>query len=105
MQFVHIYLIIISTIFLHFFPLKFFPLGSRSRRENECGSGSTALVIICMRRCGALVDDEGVILYRVLPCLVRMCKREESLENRILAAETLAYLIEVKSDKEHMPGE
>jgi hypothetical protein len=46
-------------------------------------------------RCGALTDDEGVILYRVLPCLVRMCKKEESVENRILAAETLAYLIEV----------
>ena len=34
-------------------------------------------------------------MYRVLPCLVRMCKKEETTNNRIIAAETLAYLIEV----------
>ena len=38
---------------------------------------------------------ETVIMYRVLPCLVRMCKKEETTNNRIIAAETLAYLIEV----------
>ena len=39
---------------------------------------------------------ETVIMYRVLPCLVRMCKKEETTNNRIIAAETLAYLIEVR---------
>ena len=40
-------------------------------------------------------EVETVIMYRVLPCLVRMCKKEETTNNRIIAAETLAYLIEV----------
>ena len=37
-----------TTNFLSFFSffLKYFPSGSRSRRENECGSGSTALLKI-----------------------------------------------------------
>ena len=39
---------------------------------------------------------ETVIMYRVLPCLVRMCKKEETTNNRIIAVETLAYLIEVR---------
>ena len=41
-------------------------------------------------------EVETVIMYRVLPCLVRMCKKEETTNNRIIAAETLAYLIEVR---------
>ena len=42
------------------------------------------------------LDAENVIMFRVLPCLVRMCKKEETTPNRIVAAETLAYLIEVR---------
>ena len=42
-------------------------------------------------------DAENVIMFRVLPCLVRMCKKEETTPNRIIAAETLAYLIEVRT--------
>lgn len=41
-------------------------------------------------------EVETVVTYRVLPCLVRMCKKEETTNNRIIAAETLAYLIEVR---------
>ena len=40
-------------------------------------------------------DAENLIMYRVLPCMVRMCKKEETTTNRIVAAETLAYLTEV----------
>jgi len=39
-----------------------------------------------------------VVTFRVLPCLVRSCKKEETVETRILAADTLAYLIEVNAD-------
>ena len=42
------------------------------------------------------LEAENVIMFRVLPCLVRMCKKEETTPNRIVAAETLAYLIEVR---------
>ncbi len=42
-----------------------------------------------------MLEKEDVVVYRVLPCLVRLCKKEEKVENRIVAAETLAYLIQV----------
>jgi len=42
-----------------------------------------------------VLEKEDVVVYRVLPCLVRLCKKEEKVENRIVAAETLAYLIQV----------
>lgn len=35
---------------------------------------------------------------KTLGCLVRMCGKDQDVESRILAAETLAYLIEI--DKE-----
>lgn len=65
------------------------------REHREDIQLAASRILSYVYRSGALTDDEGVILYRVLPCLVRMCKKEESVENRILAAETLAYLIEV----------
>lgn len=40
----------------------------------------------------------GVITYRVLPCLVRACKGEQGEDYRVLAAHTLAYLIEVSAE-------
>ena len=60
---------------------------------------AAARVLTCLYRLGVLPDieeSEGVITYRVLPCLVKTCKKEETTVNRIIAAETLAYLIEVK---------
>ena len=47
-------------------------------------------------------DRDNVVMFRVLPCLVRMCKKEETTNNRIVAAETLAYLIEVNADLQRM---
>ena len=61
---------------------------------------AAARVLTCLYRLGVLPDieeSEGVITYRVLPCLVKTCKKEETTVNRIIAAETLAYLIEVKT--------
>jgi len=60
-------------------------------------------ILTYLYRLGALptLPDEpepGVITYRVLPCLVRMCKKEEGIENRILAADTLAFLIEINAE-------
>ena len=68
-------------------------------RENSVDSQlAAARVLTCLYRLGVLPDmeeSEGVITYRVLPCLVKTCKKEETTVNRIIAAETLAYLIEV----------
>ena len=68
-------------------------------RENSVDTQlAAARVLTCLYRLGVLPDleeSEGVITYRVLPCLVKTCKKEESTVNRIIAAESLAYLIEV----------
>ena len=68
-------------------------------RENSVDTQlAAARVLTCLYRLGVLPDleeSEGVITYRVLPCLVKTCKKEETTVNRIIAAETLAYLIEV----------
>ena len=71
MEFVHIQLLLyykilpFSSIFLAvflFFPSNFPLPGSGSRRENECGSGSTALVYLSFK---CLIN---VILYRFTRC-------------------------------------
>lgn len=59
---------------------------------------AAARVLAYLYRLGGGLETEGVVTFRVLPCLVRSCKKEESAETRILAADTLAYLIEVSAD-------
>ena len=53
-----------------------------------------ARCITYLFRCGVLEEDDKRITFKALPCVVRMTKKEECAEDRILAAETLAYLIE-----------
>ena len=55
-------------------------------------SRHSEMIILCRSK---VLEKEDVVVYRVLPCLVRLCKKEEKVENRIVAAETLAYLIQV----------
>jgi len=57
-----------------------------------------ARILAYLYRLGGMTEVEGVVTFRVLPCLVRSCKKEETVETRILAADTLAYLIEVSAD-------
>jgi len=64
------------------------------RENNEYVQLEASRVLTYMFRSG-VVEERSLILYRVLPCLVRLCRAEEATENRILAAETLAYLIEL----------
>ena len=71
---------------------------------------AAARVLTSLYRLGGAREVEGVVTFRVLPCLVRYveawsniqqyslgrsCKKEETAEMRVLAADTLAYLIEV----------
>jgi len=67
----------------------------------EYGGGiqlAAARTLASLYRLGGGGVVEGVVTYRVLPCLVRSCKKEEAAETRIVAADTLAYLIEVSAD-------
>ncbi|XP_037084817.1 armadillo repeat-containing protein 8-like [Pollicipes pollicipes] len=47
---------------------------------------------------GALPATDPRLVYRALPCLVRMCGPFQPLEDRVLAADTLGYLTEVDLD-------
>jgi len=51
-----------------------------------------------LHRAGALPAADPKICMKTLSCLVRMCGREHDSDTRIVAAETLAYLIEVDKD-------
>lgn len=49
-------------------------------------------------RAGAITNNQQIITYKTLPCLVRICQVEHSVAHRALAADTLAYLTEVDSE-------
>ncbi|KAK3922499.1 Armadillo repeat-containing protein 8 [Frankliniella fusca] len=56
---------------------------------------AAARCITFLHRAGAFSADDPKILYRTLPCLVRLCKKDRPPLQRAQAAETLAYLTEV----------
>ncbi|XP_017772373.1 PREDICTED: armadillo repeat-containing protein 8-like isoform X2 [Nicrophorus vespilloides] len=49
-------------------------------------------------RADAISSKNTIILYKTLPCLVRLCQIEHSESQRAMAADTLAYLTEVDSE-------
>lgn len=55
-----------------------------------------------MHRAGALSSKDPRVVYRALPCLVRLCHRERPPKDRVAAAETLAYLTEVDIDLQRL---
>ncbi|XP_043502539.1 armadillo repeat-containing protein 8-like isoform X3 [Polistes fuscatus] len=61
-----------------------------------------ARCIAYMHRAGALSSTDPRVLYRALPCLVRLCHRDRPPRERIAAAETLAYLTEVDTDLQRL---
>ena len=52
----------------------------------------------CFVRCGVLTDTDPKVVYKALPTVVRLTKKEHNVETRIVAADTLAYLIENSGD-------
>ncbi|XP_059089459.1 armadillo repeat-containing protein 8-like isoform X2 [Tigriopus californicus] len=54
--------------------------------------------IAYLYRCGVLDESDKRITFKALPCVVRMTKKEASLEHRIFAADTLSYLIEISAE-------
>jgi len=68
-------------------------------RENDVDVQlASGRILTYLFRLMVLPENDAVIMYRVLPCLVRMCMKDETTSNRIVAADTLAYLIEVNAD-------
>ncbi|XP_054915775.1 armadillo repeat-containing protein 8 isoform X2 [Poeciliopsis prolifica] len=55
---------------------------------------TAAKCLTYMCRADAIRTDDGCIVLKTLPCLVRMCSKEHLLEERVEGAETLAYLME-----------
>lgn len=63
---------------------------------------AAARCITYMHRAGAVSAEDPKILYRTLPCLVRLCKKDQPCEERVTAAETLAYLTEVDTELQRL---
>jgi len=59
---------------------------------------AAARCLTYLHRAGAISADDGKILFKTLPCLVRMCRKESRRSEKALGAETLAYLIEVDTE-------
>lgn len=54
------------------------------------------LAYLCRGR--AIDPHDYKIVMKTLPCLVRMCSKDRTLEENVEGAETLAYLLEVDAD-------
>lgn len=53
-------------------------------------------------RAGALCSDDKRIVYKTLPTLVRMCKKDKDAILRASGADTLAYLTEIDTNLQQM---
>lgn len=61
-----------------------------------------ARCVAYMHRANALPATDSRVVYRALPCLVRLCHRDRPPRERVAAAETLAYLTEVDTDLQRL---
>ncbi|GLV43849.1 hypothetical protein CBL_11571 [Carabus blaptoides fortunei] len=59
---------------------------------------AAARCVTYLHRSEAIEASDSRVVYRTLPCLVRLCQREHAICHRATAAETLAYLTEVDSE-------
>ncbi|XP_052813512.1 armadillo repeat-containing protein 8-like [Mya arenaria] len=59
---------------------------------------SAAKVLAYMCGGGALSPQDPRIAMKTLPCLVRMCSKDRTLEENVDGAETLGYLLETDAD-------
>ncbi|XP_078042076.1 armadillo repeat-containing protein 8 [Augochlora pura] len=61
-----------------------------------------ARCVTYMHRTGVLLCKDPRIIYRALPCLVRLCYRDRPPRERVAAAETLAFLTEVNTELQRL---
>ena len=57
-----------------------------------------ARCVTFLYRCGQLSESDPRVLYKALPTVVRLTQKQECVETRILAAETLAFMIELSAE-------
>jgi armadillo repeat-containing protein 8 len=79
-------------------------LSSRSNAPAIQLNSSKCLTYIHRSGSSYLKSDDYMILYKALPCLVRLCAPEYDEKIRCEAAETLAYLAEIDSDLQRLMG-
>lgn len=72
------------------------------REKNSLIQLEAARCVAYMHRAGALPSTDARVVYRALPCLVRLCHRDRPPRERVAAAETLAYLTEVDTDLQRL---
>ncbi|XP_064105216.1 armadillo repeat-containing protein 8-like isoform X2 [Macrobrachium nipponense] len=71
-------------------------LMARDRPRELQLAAATSLTFL--HRAGALSADDPKIIFKTLQCLVRMCRRDRDVWERVEAANTLAYLTEVSTE-------
>lgn len=63
---------------------------------------SASRCLTYLHRSGSLVANDPRIVYKVMPCLARLCTPEFDEVTRASAAETLAYLTEIDIDLQRL---
>lgn len=69
---------------------------ARDKTSEMQMAAARCLTYLC--RGGALQPSSNIIMFKTLPTLIRMCKKDRTLEENVEGAETLAYLIEEDPD-------
>lgn len=59
---------------------------------------AAARCITNLHRSDAIEASDSRLVFRTLPCLVRLCQKEHTISHRSIAATTLGYLTEVDSE-------
>ncbi|XP_058803457.1 armadillo repeat-containing protein 8-like isoform X2 [Phymastichus coffea] len=72
------------------------------RDKNSLIQLEAARCISYMYRAQALPATDSRVVYKALPCLIRLCHKERPARERVAAAETLAYLTEVDTDLQRL---
>ncbi|XP_039279175.1 armadillo repeat-containing protein 8 [Nilaparvata lugens] len=77
-------------------------VGHMSRQKPTEMQLASARCMTYLHRAGAVSSDDPKILFKTLPILVVLCKKDRPCSERIVAAETLAYLTEVDTELQRL---
>ncbi|XP_011495744.1 PREDICTED: armadillo repeat-containing protein 8-like [Ceratosolen solmsi marchali] len=72
------------------------------REKNSLIQLEAARCTAYMHRAQALSATDSRVIYKALPCLIRLCHKDRPARERVAAAETLAYLTEVDTDLQRL---
>ncbi|KAJ8672053.1 hypothetical protein QAD02_003312 [Eretmocerus hayati] len=73
-----------------------------SRNKNRHLQLAAARCVTYVYRANALMPSDPRVIFKALPCLIRICHRNHPDAARIAAAEMLAYLTEVDTDLQRL---